>query len=227
MIVPAPYLQRWTRSIFLLTNQMKIMNTPNSNKSNWGILAAIGAGVVASACCIVPLLLVTLGVGGAWVSNFSALEPFRPYFITVALGFLAYAGYREYRTAKGPECDCEVSMKDHLRRTLLVLGLIITLGFIASPWIIKGTDSNAANTRALFAQNGDIQEVVLRVEGMSCETCPITVKTALSRLEGVEEVHVTYDPPQAVVRFDPSRVSVEDLEQATTNAGYPSSMVNP
>ena len=89
------------------------------------MMAAVGAGVAASACCTIPLLLVSLGAGGAWISSFTALEPFRPAFIAVALGLLAFAGYREYRTTTGPECDCEVTLQDKLRRTLLVLGVVV------------------------------------------------------------------------------------------------------
>ena len=49
----------------------------NPNKKNWGLMAAVGAGIAASACCTIPLLLVAMGAGGAWVSTFTAFEPFR------------------------------------------------------------------------------------------------------------------------------------------------------
>ncbi|WP_291734632.1 mercuric transporter MerT family protein [Leisingera sp. F5] len=54
-----------------------------------GVLGAIGA----STCCIVPLILFSLGVSGAWVGNLTALEPYKPIFIVFTLGFLGY-GYR-------------------------------------------------------------------------------------------------------------------------------------
>ena len=49
------------------------------------VLAAIGA----SACCIGPLLLLSLGIGGAWISNLTAMEPYSPYFTAVTLIILA------------------------------------------------------------------------------------------------------------------------------------------
>ncbi len=201
------------------------MNPSEPNKPKWGMMAAVGAGVAASACCTIPLLLVSLGAGGAWISSFTALEPFRPAFIAVALGFLAVAGYREYRTATGPECDCEVTMQDKLRRTLLVLGVVVTLGLIVSPWVIKGASDASASE--LFIPTAAMQEVVLDIEGMTCETCPITVHKALTRLEGVEAVQVTYEPPRAVVRYVPDKVTVEDIIQATVNVGYPGEQVKP
>jgi copper chaperone CopZ len=48
------------------------------------------------------------------------------------------------------------------------------------------------------------------------------VSTALEGVDGVHRVDATYKPPEAVVRFDPDKVSVEDLTKATKNAGYPS-----
>ena len=69
-----------------------------------GALAALGA----TACCLGPLLLVTLGIGGVWVSGLSALEPFRPIFIGVATLCFCVAFYRLYvvprRCAPGEAC---------------------------------------------------------------------------------------------------------------------------
>lgn len=66
------------------------------------VLAGAAAAVGASACCAGPLLLVLLGVGGAWGSSLVALEPFQPYFVAAAIGFLAFAFYRLY--LRQPEC---------------------------------------------------------------------------------------------------------------------------
>lgn len=65
--------------------------------------------------------------------------------------------------------------------------------------------------------------VTLSVPGMTCSACPITVKKALSKVEGVSKVDVSYEKRQAVVTFDDAKASVEQLTRATTDAGYPSS----
>jgi len=64
-----------------------------------GILGA----VVASACCVVPLVLVTLGIGGAWVGNLAALEPYKPYFLGVTVLLLAAGFWHVYFKPK-PAC---------------------------------------------------------------------------------------------------------------------------
>ena len=61
-----------------------------------GILAALGAG----ACCVVPFALFMLGISGAWISNLTALEPYKPIFVSVTVGFLGYGFYLVYRKPK-------------------------------------------------------------------------------------------------------------------------------
>tara|TARA_R110002096_G_scaffold348189_1_gene541426 strand:+ start:2330 stop:2698 length:369 start_codon:yes stop_codon:yes gene_type:complete len=71
----------------------------------WLIAAGglVGA-MLASSCCIAPLLLLTLGVSGAWMSNLTALAPYQGYFIAATLVFLG-AGY--WHVYFKPRADCE------------------------------------------------------------------------------------------------------------------------
>lgn len=57
-----------------------------------GILGAFAA----SSCCIVPLVLFSLGVGGAWISNLTALAPYQPLFTAATAGILGYGFYLVY-----------------------------------------------------------------------------------------------------------------------------------
>lgn len=68
------------------------------------------------------------------------------------------------------------------------------------------------------------QTVTLSVPGMTCAGCPITVKQAISKVEGVNKTSVSYEKREAIVTFDDAKTSVQKLTQATTNAGYPSSV---
>ena len=69
-----------------------------------------------------------------------------------------------------------------------------------------------------------VQTVTLSVPGMTCAACPITVKKALTKVEGVSQVDVSFDKREAVVTFDDAKTTVQKLTEATTNAGYPSSI---
>jgi hypothetical protein len=57
-----------------------------------GVLAAIGASI----CCVGPLVLLGLGISGAWIGSLSAFEPYRPVLIGITLVFLALAFRKLY-----------------------------------------------------------------------------------------------------------------------------------
>lgn len=68
------------------------------------------------------------------------------------------------------------------------------------------------------------QTVTLSVPGMTCAACPFTVKRALTKVDGVQKVEVSYEKLAAVVTFDDTKTTVEALTKATENAGYPSAV---
>ena len=66
--------------------------------------------------------------------------------------------------------------------------------------------------------------VVLSVPDMNCPVCPITVRKALEKVAGVQNVRASLEPPEAMVTFDDAKTSIEKLTEATKRAGYPSSV---
>ena len=66
--------------------------------------------------------------------------------------------------------------------------------------------------------------VTLSVPGMTCATCPITVKKSLEKVSGVSDVQVNFDQKTATVTYDPDKAQPEALTEATANAGYPSTV---
>jgi mercuric ion transport protein len=81
----------------------QISSTQISSKN--GVVAAGGliTAVLASSCCIVPLVLVMLGVSGAWIGSLRALEAYQPIFVVITLGFLTYGFWQVYFK---PRRDC-------------------------------------------------------------------------------------------------------------------------
>src|SRR6266853_6052099 len=85
-----------------------------------GVLASIGA----SACCAGPLLLLSLGIGGAWIGNLTALEPYRPVFILLVLLFLGLAFRKLYFVPQS--CDSEENCSaDRTRNTQRIIFWIV------------------------------------------------------------------------------------------------------
>ena len=69
-----------------------------------------------------------------------------------------------------------------------------------------------------------VQTVTLDVPGMTCSSCPITVKKALKKVDGVQQVTASFEKREAVVTFDDQKTSAEKLSLASTNAGYPATV---
>lgn len=70
-----------------------------------------------------------------------------------------------------------------------------------------------------------MKTVTLSVPGMNCATCPITVKKALGKVDGVTKTEVNLEKRSAVVTFDDMRTNFDALTRATGDAGYPSTLI--
>src|SRR3989304_710147 len=83
---------------------------------------AVITAILASVCCVGPLVLVILGVSGAWIGGLRALEAYRPLFNLLTVGFLAAGFYRVYSKPSG-NCKaghCDISGRKRLKAVLWV-----------------------------------------------------------------------------------------------------------
>lgn len=76
------------------------VNSDGSTKTKLIAAGGILGAIAASTCCVIPLILFSLGISGAWIGNLTALSPYKPIFITITLGFLGYGYYLVYRQPK-------------------------------------------------------------------------------------------------------------------------------
>lgn len=76
---------------------------PEFKTGRSSLLAGGVAALLASACCVGPLVLVVLGFSGAWIGNLTALEPYRPWFLGAALVAMVFAWRQLYRPARACE----------------------------------------------------------------------------------------------------------------------------
>lgn len=110
-----------------------------SASSGRGALLAGGvAALLASACCLGPLVLLMLGISGAWIGNLTALEPYRPVFIGVALAAVYFAHRRIFRPVS--EClpgeICAVPAVNRMYKALfwvvvVLLGVALVFPYVA------------------------------------------------------------------------------------------------
>lgn len=99
--------------------------------------------------------------------------------------------------------------------------LLISLLLLCSSWM---PTTYAETTVTLPNQQ---QTVILNIENMTCALCTITIKKALQKVEGVQNVIVDYDAKTVMVTFDSRKTNSVALIKATTDAGYPGSLAAP
>jgi len=105
------------------------MVQPPPQSSLPALLGAAVAAIGASVCCVVPLVLVLLGISGAWIANLTALDAWRPWFSAATLVCLGWAFWMLYGPASRCRIDGACVDPSRLRRRRR--GLWIATGLIA------------------------------------------------------------------------------------------------
>lgn len=99
-----------------------------------GILGAVAA----SSCCILPLALFALGIGGAWIGDLTALEPYQPIFIAITAGLVAagyYLVHRQRRAACTDEVACGRPLPAKFVTIMLWLATALVAAAVAFPYV--------------------------------------------------------------------------------------------
>lgn len=109
--------------------------TPTKNTS-WLGIGAVLAAIGASVCCIGPLLLLSLGIGGAWMSTLTSMESIRPFFLILSLIFISL-GFRKLYLIPA-NCEegeaCAISEVLHRQRLIFWIGSALIMMLLAFPW---------------------------------------------------------------------------------------------
>jgi len=115
---------------------MDIQNSTNNRTSFSTVIAATLAAIGASLCCIGPLVLLALGVGGTWISNLAALEPYRPIFVGITLTFLLLAFRKLYlvprQCAPGDVCAIPRTLRN--QRIIFWIVSVLLIALLAFPY---------------------------------------------------------------------------------------------
>lgn len=93
--------------------------------------------MLASACCLGPLILVSIGLSGAWIGQLARLEPFRPYFLIASVAALIFAARRIFRPAQ--ECRpgeiCAIPSVRRIYKALFWIVVVLVLVALAFPFV--------------------------------------------------------------------------------------------
>jgi len=101
------------------------------------------------------------------------------------------------------------------RFAILALGTLMTGFPVTAPMVFAQSATTAAAT---------LVQVSFDVPDMTCALCPVTVKAAMSGVEGVQSVEVDFDARSATVTYDPALTDAAAIAQASAQAGYPANV---
>ena len=107
-------------------------------KGNTAAVGGVVGAVLASSCCIGPLLLVTLGASGAWIGNLTALKTYQPIFVAVTLVFLGFGYWQVYGKSKQPCEDGSTCATSRSRRivkgALWIATILVAIALTVDMW---------------------------------------------------------------------------------------------
>lgn len=183
------------------------------------LAGSLVAGMLASACCIGPLVLGVLGVSSLGFA--AALAPLRPWFLgltalLLALGFyLAYRPQRARACAPGQACEKPSGRK----KQRIVLWLVTTVAVALATYPGWGARLSAAHASVSTPQP-EITVVVIDIEGMSCTACAGGIQRELLRVPGAVRAEVSFEERRAKITLSAAHPRVEPLIAAIEKAGY-------
>lgn len=212
---------------------------PTGNKGE--TIAKVGtlvSAIMASACCWLPLVLLAVGVSGAGIA--ATLEAYRPLFIVITFGFLAAAFYFTYRPKKTSEtaeghgcCATEPASGEACcpptsgRFNMMTMNKIMLWGVTAMAVLFLFFPSYVG---AILGGDGktvtdNMNQAVIKVQGMTCEGCSAIVAKAIRTVPGVLAVEVSYETGEAIVGSEiccpvPHDQILTSLQQAGYNGTF-------
>lgn len=187
------------------------------------------ASILASLCCITPVLSMIAGISGI-AATFSWVEPFRPYLMILTVGVLSFAWYQKLkpRTKEEIECACETDEKPSFWQSKKFLGIVtvfagLMLAFPSYSPIFypepKSSNLMSEAQNTLF-QPVNLKTIELSVKGMTCSSCEAPVTKSIGELVGIGDVKTSFESANTIVKYDPSKVTKNQIVEAITKVGY-------
>jgi len=180
-----------------------------------------GAAFLASLCCIGPLVLVGLGLGGAGLAT--VLAEYRPLLMGMTFIMLGAAFYYTYRKREvvcedGSCTTCRGSKKSQLSLWLITL---LAVGMLSIPYLDWNRMSGA---EALLDKS--LSTTTLKISGMTCPGCELPIEIELRKLGGVASVKASYVDKEAVISFNPEQFSKSDAISKIEELGFSAAVGN-
>jgi copper chaperone CopZ len=181
--------------------------------------SSVLAAITASLCCIGPLVGLVLGASGFAAS--AVFEKWRPVFLVVTVALLGLAWYLTYRNPKAAcEEACATKLVSKWNKVVLRFATAFVLIAAAFPSlssaILRATQSNIP----VAAADGNSAVLKVKIPSMDCAACALNIQSVLKRQAGVQLAQVSFDTKEAVVQYDATKISSENIIAAIDQTGF-------
>jgi len=183
-----------------------------------------GAGIafLSSLCCLLPLMAVLLGFGG--LPFLLKLTTLRPYFIGFSL--IVMAGVLWWTWSRNRSCCTTAEKKRRLYFILAAMTAAYLVVFAGLSLVLPSFVTNYAQTAENPGDNAAAKEFIamtrldVTVEGMSCPTCPATIRSLIMSEQGVKDARFSYPDGKGYVVFDESKITKGKIIEVLAQGGY-------
>jgi mercuric ion transport protein len=203
---------------------MDMSQVNEARVKNLTLGGAVLAAIAASSCCIGPLILAALGVGGA--GAFATMGVYRPHILAVTTALLTggfYLTYRKPRVAAGDVCGCE-SLKPNASRAArlgLWIATALVVIFAAAPPLLAAASHRGPSP---IAAGQHVEQAVLVVQGLDCDACAAPIRTALAKVGGFHDLKLDLKAQTVSVTYEAAAGRLEAYVAAINRLGYEASL---
>ncbi len=177
---------------------------------------------LSSLCCTVPLIAVIFGFGG--VPFLLRLTKFRPFFIALSLVVMAGALWWTWR--RNQSCCVTREQQKRLNRTLMMMTGVYVVVFLGLaygvPALVAQVETSAIARNGIeMPVAGEVasNRIDVKVEGLTCPTCPASIRSLLTAEAGIQDAQVSYPEGTGYVLFS-DNITKEEIIAKFTDAGY-------
>lgn len=195
----------------------------------WAAVVAVISAILSSACCWLPLLLILFGMSAAGISGF--FDAYRLYFLgatalLLATGFY-FTYFRKEKCEPGSACAVPNQKLVRFNKVMLWIATVVILLFALFPNYFALLAS-VGDRDAQVTVNVDEDRIVrLQITGMTCETCAVHLRKALSQVADVSPATVSYKEKTALLIVSPgTEIPREAILNAISRTGYTGSFVD-
>ncbi len=182
----------------------------------------IVSAVVASICCVGPLALILLGLGGLGLGAF--FGQYHWVFIGAAAALLLASWglyYREKQRCESEQCQMRNKKLSLITLIISTAAVIFFTGanlytYASSAGIINSIEQPSEQT----GMGMELSQTMIPVEGMTCFTCEISVEQAAKKLRGVQQADANVKTKSLTVDYDPGQVTIPEIVNEVNKTGY-------